>query len=249
LVEIQSALSPDQAVAIKALAKCAREFVPNYFEHRQFQTGGNDVTFLNILLQLFLPQVAATLQKTAELAFDQANWDTVNYPPPGTLGLRTTEYLSYHDFKHLGGHDDAGSIYTILFALSDPKFYEGGEYFINDTSGRRYYFKPRQFSAIVFLSESYHGVTDIVSGHREMFTNELWKYDDPPWPQLRPRHETMDLFLERCVKMDPDDIDRALWPRWPSTEDVEKWLAENGREGMWDGHYGVRVNDDGSEEL
>lgn len=68
LVEFQSALSPDQAVAIKTLANCAREFDPRYFEHRTFEIGGNDVTFLNILWQLFLPQVAATLQKMAELA-------------------------------------------------------------------------------------------------------------------------------------------------------------------------------------
>jgi hypothetical protein len=122
LVEIQSAISPEQAAAVKALAGCARKYVPHFYEHRVFDSdGGNDVTFMNIVLQLFLPQMAATLQQTAELAFREAQWQAADYPPPGTLGLRTTEYLSYRDFKFLGEHPDGGSIYTILFALGHPK--------------------------------------------------------------------------------------------------------------------------------
>jgi hypothetical protein len=231
MVEIQSAISPHEAVAVKALAACTREFVPKFLEHREFGSGGNDVTFLNVVLQLFLPQVAATMQRTAELAFQEAKWHTRDYPPPGTLGLRTTEYLSYRDFKHLGEHDDGGSIYTVLFALSDSNDYEGGEYFIKDSNDDYYYNKPRQYSAIVFLSKMQHGVTDIESGHREMFTNELWQYEDPPWSQLRPNQENMELFLERCQEMDPVDV------KWPNNEEVQNWLAENGREGMVDGHY------------
>jgi hypothetical protein len=243
MVEIQSALSPHEAVAVKALAACTREFIPNFFEHREFQTGGNDVTFLNIVLQLFLPQVAATVQKTAELAFDHAKWHT-NYSPPGTLGLRTTEYLSYRDFKHLGEHGDSGSIYTVLFALSHPDSYQGGEFYIKDSSEHYHYHKPMQYSAVVFLSEISHGVTDIESGHREMFTNELWKYDDPPWPQVRPTNEYMELFLERCGEMDTDDVE------WPSLEDVEQWLADNGREGLQDEQYGAdpQANDEFEDE-
>jgi hypothetical protein len=122
LVEIQSAISPEQAAAVRALAECARTYVPHFYEHRVFESdGGNDVTFMNIILQLFLPQIAATLQQTAELAYEEAQWQAAGYPPPGTLGLRTTEYLSYRDFKFLGEHPDGGSIYTILFALGHPK--------------------------------------------------------------------------------------------------------------------------------
>jgi hypothetical protein len=143
MVEIQSALSPHEAVAVKTLAACTREFNPGFFDHRHFASGGNDVTFLNIVLQLFLPQVAATVQRTAELAFDHAKWQhtTVNnYPPPGTLGLRTTEYLSYRDFKSLGEHDDSESIYTVLFALTDPNDYQGGELYFTDSSREKHYF-------------------------------------------------------------------------------------------------------------
>jgi hypothetical protein len=96
-----------------------------------------------------------------------------------------------------------------------------------------------QYSAVVFLSESYHGVTDIESGHREMFTNELWEYDDPPWPQVRPRPQYMELFLERCKETNPNDVE------WPSWEEVQEWLEENGREPMDDTDYGnPQANDE-----
>lgn len=74
--------------------------------------------------------------------------------------------MSYRGFKNLGEHDDGGSIYTVLFALSHPKDYQGGDYYIADSSQNHYYFKPRQYSAVVFLSECNRGVTDIESGHR-----------------------------------------------------------------------------------
>jgi hypothetical protein len=124
--------------------------------------------------------------------------------------------------------------------------YQGGEYFINDSHRNKFYFKPRQYSAVVFLSESNHGVTDIVSGHREMFTNELWKYDDPPWPILRPLHSPMELFLERCEETDDGG---SSWPAWPLTEDVEEWVAEKGRGEIQDEKYEGGANADGNEEL
>jgi hypothetical protein len=79
-----------------------------------------------------------------------------------------------------------------------------------------------------------------------MFTNELWKYDDPPWPQLRPLHSTMEMFLERCEE---SDAGGSSWPTWPLTEDVEKWVAEKGRRGMRDEKYEGRANEEGNEEL
>lgn len=124
--------------------------------------------------------------------------------------------------------------------------YQGGEYFIRDSNRNKYYFKPRQYSAVVFLSESNHGVTDIVSGHREMFTNELWKYDDPPWPELRPLHSTMELFLERCEEIDAGG---SSWPSWPLTEEVKKWAAETERGGTEDAKYEAQADEHGSEEL
>lgn len=78
LVEVLNALTPHQAVAVQTLAACTRKRSRGHYEHRSFDSdGGNDVTFLNTLLQIFLPRVAATLQKTAELAYETAQWDYI----------------------------------------------------------------------------------------------------------------------------------------------------------------------------
>jgi hypothetical protein len=123
--------------------------------------GGNDCTFLNILVQLFLPNVFQNVVNITELAYKTAGWGReLNLRPPNTCGLRTSEYLNYDGFKGLGGHSDTGSLYTTLFALTDPKLYKGGEYYIfpmDEPDDRLYYFKPRQYSAVVFLSETFHG--------------------------------------------------------------------------------------------
>jgi len=210
LVEISNAITPSQSQAVKDLASCTRQYFPPRFDERAFEDsgGGNDVTFINILLQLFLPDVATSMDYVTKMAYDHAEWGRLRtltlpkLPEPSTCGLRTSEYLDYGKFKGLGGHSDAGSLYTVLFALSNPKMYKGGEYYIrpqDDEEQVYYYFKPRQYSVIVFLSDSYHGVTDIESGVREMFTNEYWEFDDPPWhSSLRPNTDDMDLFTKKC---------------------------------------------------
>lgn len=295
LVEIGSALAPHERDAIKALAACARQNLSNIvFEHRDFEEseGGNDCTFLNTLLQIFLPRVAATVQHVAELAYRHARWDRVPvrydtsdesmklhttkhqnqyYPPPGTCGLRTSEYLSYRDFKNLGEHCDSGSYFTVLFSLSDPRSYCGGEYYIVDDEEVKYFFKPRQHSAIVFLSETPHGVTDIVSGHREMFTNELWPFDDPPWGRFRPDQGTMDLFVKRVDEevqrmsngqVSNDDgtgdslsqvVTQGLQYFWPSWEERDEHLAREKTDKVQNGYSGRRSREtrqerDGDEE-
>ncbi len=169
LVEIGNAITPSQAEAVIQLAACTREHFPeSRFEHRSFEhpeypgsAGGNDCTFLNILVQLFLPNVFQNVVNITELAYKTAGWGKeLNLRPPNSCGLRTSEYLNYDGFKGLGGHSDTGSLYTTLFALTDPKLYKGGEYYIlpmDDPDDRLYYFKPRQYSAVVFLSETFHG--------------------------------------------------------------------------------------------
>ena len=210
LVEIGNAISPLQVRAIKDLANCTKEyFHGTHFEHRNFDEndGGNDCTFLNIVLQIFLPDIAWNVQRIAEMAYEMASWGTrLNLRPPGRCGLRTSEYLDYKNFKSLGTHLDAESIFTVLFALSDSKSYRGGEYYIRPRhQSNLYYFKPRQYSAIVFLSETNHGVTDIESGVREMFTNEFWKFDDPPWHMsTRPELEEMELFTKNYEELELD---------------------------------------------
>jgi hypothetical protein len=167
------------------------------------------------------------------MGYEEAGWgEQLKLKPPGKCGLRTSEYLNYGQFRGLGGHEDHGSIFTVLFALSDPKGYQGGEYYIiprNEPKNRAYYFKPRQFSAIVFLAETHHGVTDIEgqSGSREMFTNEFWKFDDPPWKgSHRPHGTRMEMFHE----MVDEELD--LPEDYYQGEDVERlWYASHDEEG------------------
>ncbi|KAL7552425.1 hypothetical protein ACHAWF_015662 [Thalassiosira exigua] len=241
LVEIQSAITPYQAETVKALSDCAREFFSRRFEHREFhggvngeEIGGNEVTFINILLQIFLPRVAAAIQRTAQIAAQEASWTPeYGFPDPSTLGLRTSEHLSYKGFKNLGSHSDTGSIYTVLFALSDSKHYEGGEFYIRGSNGRPYFIKLKQHSAIVFLSEYTHGVTDIGTGHRRTFANELWVHEDTPFFLTRAENEMMELFEERTKGMDPAEITPDLIPE---RHEVKEWLREQGREideGRW----------------
>jgi len=256
LVEISNAITPSQAQSVKDLAACTRQYFPPRFDERAFEDsgGGNDVTFINILLQLFLPDLATSMDYVTKMAYDHAEWGRLRtltltkLPEPITCGLRTSEYLDYGKFKGLGGHSDAGSLYTVLFALSNPKMYKGGEYYVrpqDDEEQVYYYFKPRQYSVIVFLSDTYHGVTDIESGVREMFTNEYWEFDDPPWhSSLRPNTDDMDLFTKKCDSFFPIDYYRddkingrkeyyksceeegSADYMWPSQEETEAYIMD-----------------------
>lgn len=245
LVEIGNAISPLQARALKDLAACTRIFFPKTrLEHRAFEgtDGGNDVTFVNILLQIFLPSVSRNVARIATAAYDAAGWGSeLKLRHPSECGLRTSEYLDYGKFRGLGVHEDAGSIFTVLFALADSKSYRGGEYYIEPRGRRRraYHFKPRMHSAIVFLSETHHGVTDIEFGKREMFANELWMYDDPPWPSSRrPDNEQMELFVARADGLlgDGGQYRAEHWEElWPLNADDE--LARYQEEGDPEGYF------------
>lgn len=272
LVQVRNALTSRQAQAIQVLANCTAQSLPDSFhEQRSFESqGGNEVTFMNTLLQLFLPDVTRAVYETAQLAYEHAGWgqkkvassdheeankdSSANtnipdyFPPVQECGLRTTEYLNYKGYENLGEHDDAGSMYTVLFALSAPTDYEGGNYFLRDgTSMDVHTVRPEQYSAIVFLSEQYHGVTSL-KGDRRMFTNELWKYDDPPWLHLRPIQESMEHFTEVYEKQrmygDNDtadsernsDIGAQLEEMWPSCEATVEWFRDNDRPWTVDGH-------------
>jgi hypothetical protein len=108
-------------------------------------------------------------------------------------------------FLQNSGHVDSGSVYTTVFSLSDSRKYKGGEFyggtlpydsipFITEEDpnatipfyGELYYHKPRQYSAIVFLSFLHHRVTDVnENGTRETFANELWMHSDAPLRRWR----------------------------------------------------------------
>jgi len=132
-----------------------------------------------------------------------SEYSTRRFPDPmSECGIRTTEHLSYDTWGALGYHNDGDSDYTVLVAMSNPEDYEGGAFGLcpnfdtdllpgldhhggPDCPGK-VSVKPDRHSAIVFLSEFEHGVEDINTPGRVMFTNELWRYGHVPATAFRP---------------------------------------------------------------
>ena len=141
-----------------------------------------------------------------------SNYSAAWWPDPLNCGIRTTEHLSYDRWNGLGFHMDGGSDYTVLVALSEPSDYEGGYFSLcpeydgnSKDSGdcpNKISIKPNKRSAIVFLSNFPHGVEDIRSPGRVMFTNELWRYKDVHVTDRRP---SIDDFV---LGIDSDDDDK-----------------------------------------
>jgi hypothetical protein len=57
--------------------------------------------------------------------------------------------------------------------------------------------KPKHLSAIVFLSDTTHGVRPITSGSRVSFVTEFWNHDDPPLGMNRPTPNQWEEFLQK----------------------------------------------------
>jgi len=217
---VENALNEHEADAVQALAECNRRYAPMTFETRDFSNsgGGNDVTYLAGFLQMVVPGVAYSVLKTAKTVWEAAGWskDERTFPPvdaehnpDGTwtskysskwcpdpiqeCGIRTTEHLSYDRWKGLGFHDDTGSDYTVLVALSDPSDYEGGNFSIcmqgDEDCTEKVSVRPKKLSAVVFLSEFSHGVEEIKSEGRRTFASELWRYGDVSAFEMRPTPE------------------------------------------------------------
>ena len=280
MIVYENALTHAESITIRAVAKCTERLLPSHFQLRNFygKDSGNDCTYLGPVLQLFAPNIAHRVQHMAQLAYYSAEWHELRvkdsgarpepyvpssadldpkifYPPPEKCGLRTTEYLKYSHFDRLSRHRDVGSYYTVLFVLSDPDSFDGGKFFVRDTLDDKVYStKPAQYSAIVFLSEVYHGVSPINAdnssspkGIREMFTNELWLYPDPPQNKFRPRQEEMELFLNRVDDIVAERGDDSLsgvdlQDLWPTSEETNEYLSDTGREGLRDGEFSFTLS-------
>jgi hypothetical protein len=221
LVEIERAITPHQVTLVQELAHCIEHHYPSHFEHRSFGVGGgNDCTYLSpLFLSMMLPEVAAVVQATAELGYAHAAWSSEDdhYIPVNQCGVRTSEFLEYSHFRALNKHSDEGSLYTAIFALSQPdRDYHEGYYYIEDSLEVQHMIRPQQYSAMVFLSEMLHGVTTVTEGTRYMFTNEFWAFPDPPFQAPRPANQQMELFEHRCQEIDPSRSEPC---------GIETWLA------------------------
>ena len=208
-VQLSSAITERQATTTQTLASHIRNsqnLHDSQFVHRSFGDGkgGNDCTYLAPIIQAWSPEISQQIVHIAQQAYDAANWQEMGYPPPTSLGIRTSEHLSYQGWKSLEGHKDVGSMYTCMIALKDPSDYEGGEFFVHKSIFDATDIQPDRLSAVVFLSDTIHGVRPITSGIRETFVTELWENDDSPLSLNRPTEEQWEEFLEGNVELTLD---------------------------------------------
>lgn len=229
VVEVASALNEYEVNALQAVESCVRQHLEaRQYEARSFGElgGGNDCTYMSAFLQILAPGVVAQIQSVAHVAWQAAGWNTTiisdrndddesaptsQYPDPRSLGLRTTEVLSYKTWKHLATHLDTESIFTIVVALSDPDTsYGGGEFYIDASESEHFTFRPNRLSAVVFVSETPHGLQEISGGLRETFATELWIRDDVTFgikrPTIRIWSKILRDFKDRGLF---DDIDES----------------------------------------
>lgn len=273
LVAVENAMHPTHVMAVQALQKCVRKILPHLYESRAMYkemnldedngSGGNCPTHLAPLVGIFLPEVVAEMEATLRVAYeatqgwqdgvahDQANpmlpREKKMYPP-GQVGIRASEHLTYSDFPRLKEHHDGDTVYTMNFAFVAPDQYEGGEFFIlsQDEDGDdefRTTIKPNQYEALVFLGGQYlHGVNEILGGHREMFSTELWAYPDTPfgsnlWSNYP---NNMESYVNRCnVEQQRTGSDKCTLPYdltnayGNSKEDIERKYGD-GDDGDYD---------------
>ena len=183
IVTVANVLSEQEAWGLESLVRCVNRLLPQelpFYEIREFDTsngnkglydyGGNICTFVQGLVQLYLPGVAATLYNAVDIAYEYAEWGEHDFPKPHTLGLRTLEHLVYNHTGRLGTHTDGDSTFTISIALADPGGFEGGHFRLMTEEAL---FKVPRLTGIVFLSESYHGITQVLGGTRKVFVAEV----------------------------------------------------------------------------
>eukprot|EP00977_Amphora_coffeiformis_P012231 scaffold3028_cov174-Amphora_coffeaeformis.AAC.3 len=214
---VENALSEQEAFGLEALSDCVRKLLPNempWFEVREFGDeesekygiynvqGGNFVTYLQGLLQQYLPGVAASIYHAIQIVYEEADWNEAGIPAPEELGIRTAEYLHYKKTGQLGSHADTGSIFSISIAMSDINDYTGG-YFQLATKDAL--FKVPRRSAMIFFSESDHSITQITDGERKVFVVELWEEQDVPVGLPRPSPEQFDEHKETRAEFLPQE--------------------------------------------
>jgi hypothetical protein len=208
-VLFENAFCEQEAFALRAMQDCMFVYLDKelpWWEDRKFGAtdrydvvGGNEVTFVQGSIQLFLPGIAATLYRNFNMAYKEGNWrnagfQNLGYPPPNTLGIRTAEALAYHSSGQLGTHTDSDSVFTIAIHLSDEESYEGGNFRL---SSEHAFFKVPRLGAVSFFADSDHGVTKVTRGDRNIFVVELWENDDAPPGTPRPDFKAWDAHMQR----------------------------------------------------
>lgn len=215
---VENAVSEQEAFGIEALAHCVNKLLPQdfpWFEERAFGNedskkygmynpqGGNYCNYMAGLLQQYLPGVAASIYNAVEMAYYNADWASMGFPPPEDLGIRTAEYLRYKSSGLLGPHTDGGSVFSISIALSNMEDYTGGFFQLKTADSL---FKVARRSAIVFFSETDHSITEITGGERKVFVIELWENQDTPVGLARPTEETFAKYKDERHEFLPPEF-------------------------------------------
>lgn len=210
LVVVNNVFTEQEAFGLESLVNCMHEHLGKelpHYEERPFvdgfdesseevpglyEFGGNILTSVQGMVQLYLPGVAASTHKAIRLAYENANWrdkdggskyryqnspTETGWPDPDRLGLRAVEHLKYNNTGRLGTHSDTESVYTISVALTDAANYEGGHFRLGSD---QVLWKAPRLSSVVFFSEEPHGVTQVTGGDRQVFVVEFWLDDDAP---------------------------------------------------------------------
>jgi hypothetical protein len=187
-----NAMTEQEVFGLRSLQVCMHKYLPQedpWWDYREFGhdnenevVGGNEVTFVQGMIQIFVPGIAATLYRNFRMAYEEGNWGqhgflNLGYPPPNSLGIRTAEGLEYRDSGRLGTHADSESIFTISIALSEEHSFEGGHFRLDSEHAL---FKLPRLGAVSFFAESFHGVTKVTGGDRSIFVVEIWESDDTP---------------------------------------------------------------------
>jgi hypothetical protein len=229
-VLFRNAMTEQEVFGLRSLQACMQKYLPQdnpWWEYREFGydaendvIGGNEVTFVQGMIQIFVPGIAATLYRNFRMAYEEGNWAkhgflNLGYPPPNSLGIRTAEALEYRDAGRLGTHADSESIFTIAIALSEETSYQGGHFRLDSEHAL---FKVPRLGALSFFAESFHGVTKVTGGDRSIFVVEIWESDDAP------------PGVPRC---DPQVWFEHMQDRWPVITGAAKeylWDKKEGEE-------------------
>lgn len=147
--------------------------------------GGNHVTFVEGFVQRLLPALLAHVMEQLSAASVLAGW----HPYPLQLGLRCVERLVYEAGGQLILHTDSGSVYTVVLMLSDPsRDFKGGDFVIRKSADDEQLLRVAlgEGDAMMFDSNSLHGIDTIVSGQRRVLVLELWPFEDSALGARRP---------------------------------------------------------------
>jgi hypothetical protein len=183
------------ATNIMMLAHCVKDIAPEQHEYRPFGDdgygGGNNVTFLNEVMQSVYPEALDHIIDVSGVVVDGVGWR----PHPSHLGIRCIELLEYGEQGELTWHDDEDSTYTMSIMISDTTWFTGGTFLIDragntDTTPTNpkdiMRASPKQYGGLIFDSHALHAVTPIKSGMRVVLVLELWPFVDSSFDDYRP---------------------------------------------------------------